>query len=226
MKEVGSVPSSVLGMLADLMHKLQHGSILPEELSLFLKKQNPFEINISRILEDWDGFYGKVLGIKLGDIQVPDHQPGFDRLIVIAKGLTLNQALGACKERFNSWSYIDDDDFDGAVPTNDRESSKAYAIWVRDRVEADEELKNKSANDLEEEGVLGITLLERIILELKYYQETGSHLDREKITLCSGSRCSDGCVPCCWWDGVEFCVGWCGPSVSGSSLRSRAVVSN
>ena len=39
---IGDVPGNVLGMLADLCHKLKAGTIKPEELELFLKKQNPF----------------------------------------------------------------------------------------------------------------------------------------------------------------------------------------
>lgn len=39
---IGMVPSSILGMLTDLNIKLQHHVISPEELGLFLKKQNPW----------------------------------------------------------------------------------------------------------------------------------------------------------------------------------------
>ena len=36
---VGDVPGKVLGMLADLAHKLQHGKITPEEFGLFCKEK-------------------------------------------------------------------------------------------------------------------------------------------------------------------------------------------
>ena len=58
-----------------------------------------------------------------------------------------------------------------------------YAIRVRDRVEADEELKNRSARDLQQQGILGITIEEREIFELKYFTETGQHLDIVNWTL-------------------------------------------
>lgn len=39
---VGGVPGNILGMLADLMHKLQHGTITPDELGKFLQIKNPY----------------------------------------------------------------------------------------------------------------------------------------------------------------------------------------
>lgn len=41
-KQIGDVPGNILGMLADLTHKLQHGNIKVTELERFLKKENPF----------------------------------------------------------------------------------------------------------------------------------------------------------------------------------------
>jgi hypothetical protein len=41
-QQIGDVPGNVLGMLADLSHKLQYGNITPYQLECFLKKQNPF----------------------------------------------------------------------------------------------------------------------------------------------------------------------------------------
>jgi hypothetical protein len=130
-----------------------------------------------------------------------------------------------CKELFGAWKYTNNS-LDQAVPTNDRDTKNGhYAIWVRDRVEADEELKNKSANDLKEASTPGNTLLERLLLELKYFKETGKHLDIENWTLCSGSRDSDGCVPGVGWYGDEMRVGWYYPGFRRGILRSREVVS-
>ncbi len=71
----------------------------------------------------------------------------------------------------------------------------------------------------------GITLMERLILELKHFEETGKHLDVDKITLCVGSRDSDGGVPSVNWNGVKLLVDWCRTSFSCGILRSRSVVS-
>ncbi|MEA3450099.1 MAG: hypothetical protein U9Q85_03970 [Patescibacteria group bacterium] len=41
-QRVGEAPGNVLGMLADLMLKLQNGNVTPRQLGRFLKKENPF----------------------------------------------------------------------------------------------------------------------------------------------------------------------------------------
>jgi len=46
-EQIGDVPGNVLGMLADLNHKLQHGKISPKQLERFLKKENPFDSTIT-----------------------------------------------------------------------------------------------------------------------------------------------------------------------------------
>ena len=96
---------------------------------------------------------------------------------------------------------------------------------MRARIEADKEYKNKSANDLKKEQILGITLLERLLMEPDYYVETKKHLDRKSITLCAGSRISDGNVPYVHWnveDG-ELYVHWGNPDRRYGFLRTRAV---
>lgn len=46
-EQIGDVPGNVLGMLADLNHKLQHGNISPRQLERYLKKENPFESTVT-----------------------------------------------------------------------------------------------------------------------------------------------------------------------------------
>ncbi|MCR4334708.1 MAG: hypothetical protein NUV47_03220 [Patescibacteria group bacterium] len=229
--EIGSVPSSVLGMLADLNLKLKHGSITPINLERFLKGQNPFivaspeQFSTESQLQSWTLFYREEFNqtLDFSVIQIPEKREGFNRLIIVPKGMTMNRAYKACEKHFPCWRY--NNDLDTAVPTNDRTPSESYAIWVRDRVEADEELKKLSANDLVEQKVGGITLLERILLELKYFRETGKHLDIKNVTLCSGSRDADGSVPDAFWLGGEFGVRWGYCDFRGSDLRSREAVS-
>ena len=123
--------------------------------------------------------------------------------------------------------YIDNLDKD--VVKNDRDPSRdgSYQVRFLKTIEADPEFANKSANTLAEEKIKGITLLERLLLELAYFMATREHLDVDNVTLCSGSRYSDGRVPCVYY-GVgrrKVCVYWCGPSRSDSGIRARAVVS-
>ncbi len=183
----------------------------------------------AEVLAEWERFYLKFfnMDLNLSAVAVPDHEPGFDRVIVVPQALTLNQAVSACKEkgRFPVYSYWGDD-LDHAVTANDRSpSGGSYAVRVRDRVEADEELKNLSAIQLAESRVAGITLAERIVYELKYFDETGKHLDIDNITLCSGSCATDGIVPGVCWRVGGLCFDGYSPRFAYADLRARAVVS-
>jgi len=190
---VGDVPGNVLGMMADLCHKLQHGTLTPEELDMFLKGQNPF--GKENFLSDWVNFYQEVFNLKvdLSGIKIPAKRKGFDRLIIVAQGMTPQKLYDKCKELFPCWKYTDKN-LDEIVSSERTSKNDPYAVWFRDRVEADEELKNLSANQLKDRSILGITLEERFLYELKYFKETGKHLDIQNITLCAGSRVGVGTV--------------------------------
>ena len=137
--------------------------------------------------------------------------------------LETSELLDLCRKKFDVWSIYDNDRLDKNFPPLLKPTTRKF----KKVMEADEEHANKSAVDLEKEGVQGITLRERIIMEIQYFDETGKHLDVEKCTLCSGSRDSDGGVPgACWGpSGRKFCVDWCGPGGRNANLRARAVVS-
>lgn len=143
--------------------------------------------------------------------------------IKIEKGMTIEGVLAECKKLFPIWRWTDDN-LDQIV-NSERTSSKAYTLKVKANIEADENLKNLSANMLKEKGIVGITLLERLVLELQYFKETGKHLDIDNWTLCSGSRYSDGCVPSVCWSGGRLDVRWCDVVDASDGLRAREVVS-
>jgi len=223
---VGDVSGNVLGMLADLTHKLQHGVITAEELAMFLKRGNlSKELNISILLSDWQNFYNDVFGIEtdFSNLQIPEKQLGFDRLIIVAKGMTPQKLYDKCKELFSCWKWTDKN-LDEIVESERTAENNHYVIWVRNRIEADEELKNLSANDLKKKKIPSITLEERLIYELKYFKETKSHLDIENVTLCAGSRYSDGSVPYVFWYDGKLKVRWHRPGNRHNHLRSRRVV--
>jgi hypothetical protein len=181
------------------------------------------------LLIEWQDFYRGEFGIELdlSTLVIPERKVGLDRLLVIAEGMTIQRVYGQCSQRFKTWKYTDKD-LDTAIPMNDRDPKNGtYAIWVRDTVEADEQFSNKSANDLKVANHIGITILERLIYELKYFKETGKHLDIDNVTLCSGSRNSVGFVPYVRWDRSDSAVRvhWCNDDYRGSNLRSREVVS-
>jgi len=190
---------------------------------IFVNKFNPW----ADVISDWQNFYRDVFGIEtdFSNLRIPKRPQGFDRLIVVAQGLTPQSAYDKCAGLFPCWKWMDEN-LDIVVLSDRLAKDGAYAIWIRDRVEADEELKSLSANQLKEKSIVGITLEERLIYELKYFKETGKHLDINNWTLCSGSRYCDGSVPWVDWGvGDGLSVHWYVPGVANDLLRSRQVVS-
>src|SRR3989344_4718614 len=84
--------------------------------------------------------------------------------IPVLKGVTPNKVVKALRKLGVKVSLYTEN-LDESVPTNDRDP-KNGSYWVRCRatIEADEELKNLSANALAERNIQGLTLLERLLL--------------------------------------------------------------
>lgn len=144
--------------------------------------------------------------------------------VITERNQKTSQLLEEAKALFPVWTWQDFEKFDKDFPIPKSLTTREF----KPNIEADEEHKNKSADDLEKQGVQGITLRERIIMEIQYFKETGDHLDLDNITLCAGSRRVDGDVPYAYWDVSlrEFCVIWCRVRFASGNLRVREVVSN
>jgi hypothetical protein len=146
----------------------------------------------------------------------------------ILKNVTCDKVIAAFRE-ININVSLCASDLDSSVTENDRNHNNgSYIVSFASNVEADENLKNLSANKLAEQGVKGITLLERLVLGFGYFLTTGKHLDEKNVTLCIGSRRSDGGVPGVNWDvgSRKLCVSWYSADVAYDNLRARAVVSS
>ena len=228
---VGNVPGNILGMFADLAHKLQHGVITGNQLGRFLQKQNPFDSILGSVhgqLVSWRLFYRNKFGFELGEVVIPEPRPGFDRLIVVAKGITVQRVYDQCQKHFKCWKYtVQSLDEEGIVHDDRPFTNRAYAVLIRGRVEADEEFKNLSADQLKKKNHQGITLTERLLYGLKYFTETGKHLDIKNITSCTGSRYDHGDVPGVGWPSAYrgVYVLWYNPGRVDAHLRSREIVS-
>ncbi|MDD5749449.1 MAG: hypothetical protein PHO91_01520 [Patescibacteria group bacterium] len=213
------------GIIRDMFRQFDDGSLTLAHAKAFTEHRNPFAI--SDIQSEWQEFYRKYfrISVDFSDVSIPADPGGFDRVIFIPKGLKLNDVLRAIRKQFPAWSY--EEDLDKDVIENIRKSDRNYAILIRERVEADEELKNISANQLKQQGVNAITLLERLVLELKYWSETGQHLDVSNITLCAGSRSRFGSVPNVDWsaDCGKLHIYWFSTGRANGRLRARQSVS-
>lgn len=174
---------------------------------------------------DWEQFYLKHFQ-KVCDFSallIPDC-PGENWRLLVVIDFLLEQLYAKCKEWFKCWRWTNDN-LDKIVVRNERNAkSDAYAIWVKNEVEADENLKNLSARSIRDKNIETETLAERFIHELKFFTETGRHLDIKNVTLCTGSRYVSGYVPSIGWSS-EVSVHWYNPSSYSDHLRSRQVVS-
>jgi hypothetical protein len=213
------------GMFKELFRQVGDGSLTKAQLQAMLEHRNPF--TITDIESEWLEFYRKYfrLSVDFSDVAIPDDPGGFERVIFVPKGLKFTQAIKALREKFEVYLYTED--LDREVAGNVRTTDESYAILVHARVEADEELKSISANQLKDQRVNSITLLERLVFELKYYSETDQHLDIQSWTLCAGSRGSGGSVPFVGWlpGDCELHVSWYGLGNASDVLRARQAVS-
>lgn len=214
-----------------LLHLLQH--IRKEDLFGLLhgtheiKPKATVKASFSIEKEEWRKFYQKhySLDLNFSDLFIPEKPAdGKWRLIIIAEGLKLNQVYKCMSGLFKTWKYADD--LDGSVTQNIRKSDKSYAICVRDEIEPDKEFLGKSTKQADSDMKIGVTLLERMIHEIAYFEDTGKHLDINGVTFCSGSRGSDGYVPSMSWhpDSGQVGVGWCRLDYSDSRDGVRRAV--
>lgn len=214
-----------LGGSDDDLRRIQTNDGLRRKLAeLIVAHREKAARTVKEWLSFWTTLYKEYFQLELdaANLKIPEQKPGSGWLIIVAHGLTPNQIFGVMRKLFPSWRYTEDLN----AITSVRKTDTTYAIWVRARVEADEELKNKSANDLTREGMNCITLEERMLLEIMYFVMTGKHLDLKSWTLCAGSRDPDGHVPGVGWGPDDRRVGvvWTLPGFRSGGIRARAVV--
>ncbi|MFW0862488.1 MAG: hypothetical protein ACKKL6_02775 [Candidatus Komeilibacteria bacterium] len=211
------------GVLSDVHRQIGDGSLTLGHFQAFLEHRNPFAI--TNIREEWQEFYRKYFRITVdfSGVAIPEKLDDFTRVVFIPQGLTYADIVKVLKKKFKTWFYTEKLDKD--IKDDVRTSDKSYAVRFRERVEADEEMKSLSANDLKAKDINSITLMERLILELKYFDETGEHLDISNVTLCAGSRRSGGAVPYVYWHDDKLQVHWYDPGFVNDDLRARVAVS-
>ena len=208
-KQVGSL----LGFASQIMHEIFSNMTAKDAIywlgnKSFLKKKLRETFNVapadpladfSKIIIGWQRFYKEVfdLEVDFSDIVIP-LKPGeiLWRLIIIPKGLTLNVVVMAMKKKFKVEIFAND--LDKAVLQNSRNPDENYAIWVRDGIGPDQEYLERPVSKVDKEGKIGMTLLERLVFELKHFSEKSGHLDTEGRTHCAGSR-TDGLIPAVYW---------------------------
>lgn len=231
-EQVGEVPGNVLGMMADLNHKLQHGNVTPQQLAKFLKGEDPFAgLDYSLILADWEKYFWKIHGIKVdfADVSIPEADDNiFPWFVCKPENFSTEMAYSGGKKQYPKWKYTDKPLDDALNLSFGRDVfNHPYIIRLKPNWEADEDLKNLSANTIIKKQINTATLKERLLLGDFLYWKYKKHLDVVNVTLCTGSRYSGGSVPYVDWDERfdEMEVDWYDSGVANGVLRSRQAVS-
>lgn len=229
-EKLGLLAGFIVEFLATIFSDDQIDYHLGHKNELKKKLREVFSITdeFQEIREEWQNFYKEKFNwtVDFSSVIIPVMPTnGKWRLIFIPKGMTMNLAFKIASGLFKSWRYTDD--LDSAVTKNIRNTENNYAIWVRDEVEPDQEFLGKSTRQSDPDIKIGITLLERIIFEIKYFTETSKHLDVKGLTHCSGSRYVNGIVPYAYL-GIngKFFVNCYDIDFSDSKYGIRSVVSN
>ena len=225
--QLGVLAGFIIEFLASIFNASQVKYWLEHKGELKKKLREVFSIvdEYADIRQDWEKFYKNHFNsnFDFSRLLIPTMPTsGKWRLLIIAKGMTLNVAFNACTKLFKTWKYYDD--LDANTPKNIRNTSDHYAVWVRDEAEPDSDTIGKSTRQADSDMKIGITLLERIIFEIQYFTETDKHLDIKGLTFCSGSRGSGGGVPVADWRGGKFQVDWYSLDNSHAKYGIRSAV--
>jgi len=229
---VGNVPGNVLGMLADLNHKLQHGVRTPEQLGKFLRGENPFKgLDYFLILNEWEKYFYKIHQLKtdFAGVPIPEaDDDDFSWFVCIPENFSTERAYSGGKQLYNKQKWTNEALDDILDLSFGRDSQKeSYIVRFRANWEADESLKNLSAKAIAEKQINTSTLKERLLLGDFLYWKHKKHLDTENCTLCAGSRYSDGNVPSLYWSFYfrKLRVNWDHANFAGFTRCARKVVS-
>lgn len=226
LKQLLALATFIAGVFEEIFSHGQIQNWLKNKGKLRAKMLEVFTIApdaFTELREEWQKFYQSAFGIEvdLTGVVIPERPEGNYRLLFIAKSLTPNKVFDAWN--FPKWRY--NDDLDRAVPTNKRTATESYAIWVLAGDEPDAEFLGKTTNQADPSMEIGMTLLERMIFESKYFLETGKHPDEKGVTFCSGSRHSGGRVPGVYLGALgEVYVRWCHLDDSSSECGVRRAV--
>jgi hypothetical protein len=225
----GGIRPETVRLLADIFTKASNGNLSHGELEAFSKRQNPFKLII-----DWAKVY-EVLGmsaeyaefVRANAAAFGSEHPTF-WVVPVLKGVTYSKVLAVLEGLMGIKIEYRGDPVDITKNNRDPNEGGSYIVSFVASVEADSSFKDFPFSALDERGVKGITVLERLILELGYFLATGEHLDRENFTVCNGSRFSNGAIPAIKWFGAriqKLSIGWVYISSQSSIYRVRVAVS-
>lgn len=126
---VGTPGLDVLGPIQEMFRQLRDGTLTVMQIQALVEHRNPFEDTVDvLVLRGWEKFwFGLGVERDFSGLVIPVRQNGFDRLLVVPAGMTLNKLYDLCQKHFSCWRYMNGFDQIRSVRTA---ADKDYAIWV------------------------------------------------------------------------------------------------
>ncbi|MDD4901558.1 MAG: hypothetical protein PHE24_00245 [Patescibacteria group bacterium] len=185
-------------------------------------------------LQEKDDFCRLIYGLRLGEIVVLQavmeksiEKNGLSLpFLIVPRGFTHALIQKVFREKLGiDYSFSPELDILGKAK-HDRWPDQSYIIrhgGHREANKGDAELKLLSAEKIWERGIETMTSLEVSQFSLENFLTCGAPIDVNSISLCPGSRYSDGRVPHVFFGIDEVEVYRHDPSFSHDTLRSRSV---
>lgn len=203
-------------------------SLLDAPKQAMLVSAFPQELWVPKAEQYYREVHGKVVNLLpvLNAAQDAGKHPEFCWPVFMTPEVGLNRIWAECRNHDYQTNSEYGMDPESKMRWHQRDTKNGpYMVRFRARVEADEENKNLSANQLTERGGKVITFPERLLLgDFVWWMTGGFHLDLLNWTLCAGSRGIDGDVPFVRWRDAWLQVCSYPPGSASSRLRSRSAV--
>lgn len=189
------------------------------------KKDCQIKITWSKIYKNWFGLEKNFSNLKIPSIYDPDKHFA----VIVSqespnKEISSNRVTTAMKKRFKVSLCFEYNN--NPIVSNDRSANNGdYVVLFNKSIDASEKNDN-FLNDASLVGHKNITLLERLLLEVLYFDKTKKHLDISSLIFCFGSRYLNGDIPSVFYFPTfnRVCVGWINPDKFKSVLHSGELV--
>ena len=224
----------LLGLFGDQIQQMRSGAQSLDGLSRYNAHQNPFGKNTAKAYSNqiakfqehfWNRWGYKCSDAEIGGLYVPWPRGYCKTLLVMPPAKIIASMEVVCAKwrgegKFRVWTFADGA-LNERVP-NDRRHSGMYALLHKGGRDADEELRSRSFEQNQTDGIETMRGVEVLHFEDFYFLSTGEHLDPQTGTITS-SLDSDGYAVVVYWRGkVE--VGQCDVRDAHPVWASRAAV--
>ena len=144
------------------------------------------------MLSDWNAFYLRHFNLEFEAeaLHIPGRPAEMSRLVVMVHGITLTQIILVCVKNRIMRLPFDFHEVETLPAAHERTTRRTtYAVWVgADDEGVSRRFAGLSSDDVAARGIKGVTLPERMMLQLKHFAATGQQFSQDFATVCSGSR--------------------------------------